>query len=304
MDGSDAIPLRYGDDPYVWACWLYYEDGMTQSEIAEAMGVSRATVNSYLADAREKGIVNISIEPARLASLTVAQELKRHFGLTDCLVVPSDDNARPLIDRLGAAGAQALPKLLKSGDTLAVAWGRTVLSVGEHAGITSLQDMTVVQATGGTTASFPYTPELCASAVARAIAARCVNITAPAVVRSPELLQMLLDEPLVREQFATLARSNRVLFAYRRLGRIPPSTPAASSNRFRYRTISRPARSASSPAASSTSAAAQLRGRSTTGRWASPLTCFAGSARASQWPAALTRFRRCWRRCAVAMSTC
>lgn len=139
IDASDAIPLRYGDDPYVWACWLYYEDGMTQGEIAEAMGVSRATVNSYLADAREKGIVNISIEPARLASLTIAQELKRHFGLTDCLVVPSDDNARPLIDRLGAAGAQALPKLLKSGDTLAVAWGRTVLSVGEHAGIASFR---------------------------------------------------------------------------------------------------------------------------------------------------------------------
>jgi dihydroxyacetone kinase-like protein len=212
IDASDAIPLRYGDDPYVWACWLYYEDGMTQGEIAEAMGVSRATVNSYLADAREKGIVNISIEPARLASLTIAQELKRHFGLTDCLVVPSDDNARPLIDRLGAAGAQALPKLLKSGDTLAVAWGRTVLSVGEHAGIASLQDMTVVQATGGTTASFAYTPELCASAVARAISARCVNITAPAVVKSPELLHMLLDEPLVQEQFATLARANRVLF--------------------------------------------------------------------------------------------
>ncbi len=157
IDASDAIPLRYGDDPYVWACWLYYEDGMTQGEIAEAMGVSRATVNSYLADAREKGIVNISIEPARLASLTIAQELKRHFGLTDCLVVPSDDNAGSLIDRLGAAAAQALPKLLKSGDTLAVAWGRTVLSVGEHAGIASLQDMTVVQATGGTTASFAYT---------------------------------------------------------------------------------------------------------------------------------------------------
>lgn len=212
IDASDAIPLRYGDDPYVWACWLYYEDGMTQGEIAEAMGVSRATVNSYLADAREKGIVNISIEPARLASLTIAQELKRHFGLTDCLVVPSDDNAGSLIDRLGAAAAQALPKLLKSGDTLAVAWGRTVLSVGEHAGIASLQDMTVVQATGGTTASFAYTPELCASAVARAISARCVNITAPAVVKSPELLHMLLDEPLVQEQFATLARANRVLF--------------------------------------------------------------------------------------------
>ncbi|MGO8470011.1 hypothetical protein AB9F45_36770, partial [Rhizobium leguminosarum] len=59
----------------------------------------RATVNSYLADARARGIVNISIEPSLLSSLTIAQELKRHFGLQDCLVVPSDDNTRPLIDR-------------------------------------------------------------------------------------------------------------------------------------------------------------------------------------------------------------
>ncbi|WP_077068089.1 bifunctional sugar-binding transcriptional regulator/dihydroxyacetone kinase subunit DhaK [Ensifer aridi] len=211
-ESSDIIPLRYGDDSHVWACWLYYEDGMTQGEIADAMGVSRATVNSYLAEAREKGIVNISLEPARLASLTIAQELKRHFGLADCLVVPSDDNTRPLIDRLGVAGAQALPKLLKSGDTLAVAWGRTVLSVGEHAEIASLQDMTVVQATGGTTASFSYTPELCASAIARAISARCVNVTAPAIVKSPEMRQMLLEEPLLKEQFATLERANRILF--------------------------------------------------------------------------------------------
>src|ERR1700761_7575717 len=80
----DTMPLRYGDDPYVWACWLYYEEGMTQGDIADAMGISRATVNSYLAEARDRGIVNISIEPARLASLTVAQELKRHFGLADC----------------------------------------------------------------------------------------------------------------------------------------------------------------------------------------------------------------------------
>ncbi|MDP9631057.1 UNVERIFIED_ORG: dihydroxyacetone kinase-like protein [Ensifer adhaerens] len=211
-DTSDAIPLRYGDDPYVWACWLYYEDGMTQGEIADAMGVSRATVNSYLAEAREKGIVNISLEPARLASLTIAQELKRHFGLADCLVVPSDDNARPLIDRLGVAGAMALQKLVKSGDTLAVSWGRTVMSVGEHADVHALQDATVVQATGGTTAAFSYTPELCAASIARAISARCVGITAPAIVKSPELRQMLLDEPLLQEQFATLAQANRILF--------------------------------------------------------------------------------------------
>lgn len=209
---AEPIPLRYGDDPYVWACWLYYEDGMTQGDIAETMGISRATVNSYLADARARGIVNISIEPSRLSSLTIAQELKRHFGLHDCLVVPSDDNARPLIERLGAAGAQALQKLLKSGDTLAVVWGRTIMAVGEQAAISGLQDMTIVQATGGTSATFAYTPELCAAAFADAVDGRLINIAAPAIVSSAEVRDLLMREPLIDRQFEALSRANRVIF--------------------------------------------------------------------------------------------
>ena len=211
-ENFDAMPLRYGDDPYVWACWLYYEDGMTQGDIADAMGISRATVNSYLADARERGIVNISIEPARLASLTVAQELKRHFGLVDCLVVPSDDSARPLIERLGGAGAQALQRLLKSGDTIAVSWGRTVLAVGEKTSASGLQDVTVVQATGGTRASFAYTPELCASSIAESVGGKLINISAPAIVSSPDIRDMLMREPLIEGQFGDLARANKALF--------------------------------------------------------------------------------------------
>ncbi|EJC70580.1 dihydroxyacetone kinase [Rhizobium leguminosarum bv. viciae WSM1455] len=211
-DASEPIPLRFGDDPYVWACWLYYEDGMTQGDIADTMGISRATVNSYLADARARGIVNISIEPSRLSSLTIAQELKRHFGLQDCLVVPSDDNSRPLIDRLGRAGAQALQRLLKSGDKLAVVWGRTVMAVGEQTSISGLQDVTVVQATGGTSATFAYTPELCAAAFADAVDARLINIAAPAIVSAPEVRNILLREPLIETQFEALSRANKVIF--------------------------------------------------------------------------------------------
>ncbi|WP_341486914.1 bifunctional sugar-binding transcriptional regulator/dihydroxyacetone kinase subunit DhaK [Pararhizobium sp. A13] len=206
------MPLRYGDDPYVWACWLYYEDGRTQGDIAEIMGISRATVNSYLADARSRGIVNISLEPSRLSSLSVAQELKGHFGLNDCLVVPSDDGSRPLIDRLGAAGAQAVAKLLKSGDTLAVAWGRTVLAIAEQLSVTNLQDVTVVQATGGTRARFAYTPELCAAAFAGAVSGKLINLTTPAIVSTAEVRDVLLRESLIEDQFAILSKANKALF--------------------------------------------------------------------------------------------
>ena len=76
VTAAGAPPLRFGDDQYVWASWLYYQEGMTQNDIAQAMGISRATVISYLNEARERGIVNISIEPGRLASLTLMLRLR------------------------------------------------------------------------------------------------------------------------------------------------------------------------------------------------------------------------------------
>ena len=37
IEGAWPTPLRFGDDPYVWASWLYYQEGMTQNDIAQAM---------------------------------------------------------------------------------------------------------------------------------------------------------------------------------------------------------------------------------------------------------------------------
>jgi dihydroxyacetone kinase-like protein len=211
VDETGGQALRFGNDPYVWACWLYYEDGLTQSEIADVMGVSRATVITYLAEARERGIVNISLEPARLASLTIAEELKRHFGLDNCLVVPHEES-RPLIDRLGTAGARALQLLMKSGDRLGVVWGRTVLAVAERLAPPPLQDVTVIQATGSIPPTIACTPDICAASFARALSARCVNISAPAIVGTPELAEQLMREPLIAGAFSLLADANRMIF--------------------------------------------------------------------------------------------
>ncbi|WP_245413491.1 bifunctional sugar-binding transcriptional regulator/dihydroxyacetone kinase subunit DhaK [Mangrovicella endophytica] len=227
--GAGIIPLRFGDDPQVWACWLYYEDRLTQGEVADAMGISRATVNAYLADARERGIVNITLDPHRLASLTIAQELKRHFGLHDCLVVPSQEPGDSLIDSLGSAGSLVLRRLLRSGDTLAVTWGRTVLAVASATSITGLQDVRVVQATGGMTASIVGSPEACAARLAAGLGAACVPITAPGIVSSAEMRDMLMAEPLLRSQFAALGDASRALFG---VASLRPNSTIHSSGFF------------------------------------------------------------------------
>ncbi|WP_152046290.1 bifunctional sugar-binding transcriptional regulator/dihydroxyacetone kinase subunit DhaK [Aureimonas psammosilenae] len=207
-----AIPLQFGDDARLWAAWLYYEDGLTQGEIADAMGISRATVNATLADARERGLVNITIEPQRLAALSLAQEMKRHFDLADCLVVPSGVPAGQFIDRLGHAGALALGQVLRSGDTLAVGWGRTVMALARQVRKVSLQDLRVVQSTGGFGSDTSFSPERCASTLAEALGALCVALPAPGVVSSPAIRDLLLAEPVLRAQFAILEAANRAVF--------------------------------------------------------------------------------------------
>ncbi|MBI1171334.1 winged helix-turn-helix transcriptional regulator [bacterium] len=209
--GPPRPALRFGEDPLVWASWLYYEEGLTQGEVAEAMNVSRPTVNAYLADARSKGIVNITIAAERLKTLTIARLLQDHFGLEECLVIPGEGGERSLIDRLGAAGAQALGALIRSGDTVGITWGRTMLAVAQATENRGLKDIRVVQATGGTTAVIEYTPEACARRLAESLGARSIPISAPAILSSPEAKLMLMNEPVVAEQLAALGQLDRII---------------------------------------------------------------------------------------------
>ena len=63
-----------------------------------------------------------------------------------------------------------------------------------------LADIRVVQATGGTTAKIPWTPEACASRLAEALGARCIPLSAPAIVSSATVRDMLVSEAVLAEQ--------------------------------------------------------------------------------------------------------
>lgn len=228
--GMSRSPLRFGEDPLLWAAWLYYEEGLTQGEVAAQMGVSRPSVNAYLADARARGIVSIEIDPDRFRALSIAQALQEHFGLLDCLVIPSSGSRdSSLLDRLGAAGAQVLARTARSGDTIAVTWGRTMLALANRVQTSGLQDLRVVQATGGTTAKIPWTPEACATALAEALGARCIPISAPAIVSSSEMRALLLREPVIAEQMGVLAEANRIILG---ISSLRPESTIHSSGFF------------------------------------------------------------------------
>lgn len=72
---------------------MYYEQNMTQSEIAKALGVSRPLVSVMLTEAKQRGIVTITITPAGSAQELAGSLLERRFGLRRALVVPDGPDA-------------------------------------------------------------------------------------------------------------------------------------------------------------------------------------------------------------------
>ncbi|MBP0617508.1 bifunctional sugar-binding transcriptional regulator/dihydroxyacetone kinase subunit DhaK [Jiella mangrovi] len=206
------VPLRFRDDPLLWAGWLYAHDGMTQNQIAKAMGVSRATVNNYIAEARGRGIVNLTMETSRLSEFMIAQALIERFDLSDCIVLPSVSEGRSLTERLGETGARVLERLIRPGDAVGVSWGRTLLEIARHVAPTRLPDLSVVQVTGGSSLKSEFSPEICVSRLASALTARQVGISAPAVVSSAAVRRVLMDEPLLRAQFDSARAVDKIVF--------------------------------------------------------------------------------------------
>lgn len=72
---------------------LYYEDDLTQAEIAKKLGVSRPVISKMLARAREIGIVHIEIRGEEEQDSEVLEQLKHKYGLSGGVVISDSNNA-------------------------------------------------------------------------------------------------------------------------------------------------------------------------------------------------------------------
>ena len=129
----------------VRAAWLYHLVGKTQEDVAAQLGVHRSRVVRLLAEARERGLVSVSINHESVRDLEVEQAIADHFKLDFCLATPSvglevgDSSvvatAQAQLARraVGSAAAALLRSRLGQGPlTVGVSWGRTLEQVALH----------------------------------------------------------------------------------------------------------------------------------------------------------------------------
>lgn len=209
-----ATRARSQEDAIVEVTWCYYQDGMNQNEIAERLGISRATVVNYLAEARKRDYVRISLDSDVFRNHELARHLVDRFGLADAVVIPSSPGgAEQSLDRVTRVVADWLPNLLEPGDRLGVAWGETVYRVAEAAPRVTVEDLTVVQLVGSRPAALGFAAETCSATLARRYGAHCVNLHVPLLLNDRELVERLKQEPVIQAQLEAVATCNKTIFA-------------------------------------------------------------------------------------------
>ena len=106
---------------------MYYEQGMTQQEIAEKAFLSRSHVSRMLKEARALGIVEIIIRSPFENHISLEASLTERFGMEKVLVAYTENSGpREEFNSVCSMGASYLNSVLTNRSVLAVSKGKTV----------------------------------------------------------------------------------------------------------------------------------------------------------------------------------
>lgn len=197
---------------------LYYGEGLTQSEIAQRIKVSRATVVNMLRESKELGIVEIRVDGRYLTGSSTSRALRDKFGLVDVYVSRTDvDGGAPSrtesLRQLGRVSAAALLDVVEHGDRIGVAWGETMMAVADAMPRHPVPGTEVCQLIGSMLSGRVPASENCAIQIANKLDAACYTLHAPGLISSSELAGIIRREPTIAAQIERLGSLDLAIFS-------------------------------------------------------------------------------------------
>jgi len=179
---------------------LYYEQGLTQEEIARRVNLSRSNVSRLLTQARDHGLVEIRVRRPVLTVPSLESALKSRFGLPEAHVLADGmRSAEATLRDVGALAAEQIRTRLHDGIVLSVGWGRALHETVHAFRPVSVRQVSVAQMMGGLGA---VNPDMDGNELARhlaeALGARLYYLSAPYVVQSVAMRDALMKERDIR----------------------------------------------------------------------------------------------------------
>ena len=179
----------------------YYEENLSQQEIADRLGVSRTLITLYLQNAREAGIVRIQIIDPTSNCIELASALNRQTGVKHITVIPNPRGLQTLSLRaVAGAAAEYITDSLSDGATLGLSWGRTAAAVTDLLKPTRARQVDVVPLMGDSGHSVLHSQmnQMIMQAAQR-LGVKAHFLSLPVIVSSADLRDSLVKEDGIRD---------------------------------------------------------------------------------------------------------
>lgn len=197
----------------VRAAWIYYVEGRTQNQVAQALGVNRVAVTRLLSEARKRGEVSIRVDSDLAPIVELERALEHRFGIKLARVAPWADPEGDPIRVIAATAGRYVSQLLDANMTVGVGWGRTLHTMLNYLDGRPIRNLRVVSLLGGISAAKRFNPAEFAWKFAELFDAEGFLVPAPALVDSEATRHALLERCGLDQVFAMAEASDVALLS-------------------------------------------------------------------------------------------
>lgn len=208
---ADASSVNAEEQLNIRIAWYYYVTDMTQQQIADRFGITRARVNKALASARENGTVQIRINSPLASCVALEHRLQARYGLERVVVVPTPDDPDMIFRVLGVGVAPRIQEHLAEGSIVAVGWGRTLREAVRELQGRPLPGITVLSLLGGLHYGSANNTVEIASSLAGLFGGAYYYLAAPVFAPSQHYRDMILAEASVQDVLGKAKQADMAL---------------------------------------------------------------------------------------------
>lgn len=205
----------------------YYFNDEPMVSIGQRLGISRFKVARLLAEAREAGLVTIQLHSGGEVNDELSRRVARHLSLHGAVVVEAYGTPEEIRHVVGVGAGRVLADTIQSGETLGLAWGRTLTHMIES--IDRLPSVQILQLNGAVGSNLSQSPIELARRAALIGGNNARAIMAPLYIDNREVARAMRNQPDIREVIESFDSVTTAVVA---VGSFAPAPDGGTNSQF------------------------------------------------------------------------
>ncbi len=175
----------------------YYLNDESKLDISQQLGISRFKVARLLQEARDTGLVKITLDHGGELDESLSRQLADHLGLDFAAAVEAYGSVEDIRRIVGSYAGSVLAETVRRGETLGLAWGRTLTHMIES--IDHLPSVQILQLNGAVGPSLSQSPVELALKASLIGGNNAKAIMAPLYISDLDGAQAMRTQPDIKE---------------------------------------------------------------------------------------------------------